>query len=183
MVLAFLICSLWLPAQYEYEPSVTHPYGLPNPEAPMEIKDFQPMIGICDCKSSTSNQDGSWAAPFDMTWEFKYIMNGMAVQDQTLKADGKHSGSIRQYNPEQGTWYVHYYSSASAPPNLATWQGGKNGSDIILYQDQKAPNGMEGKYKITFHDITDTGFNWLGEWVNPDETFTFPTWKITCNKR
>lgn len=149
----------------------------------MGIKDFQPMMGTCECKSYNKNQDGSWAAAVDMTWEFKYIMNGMSVQDQTLKADGKHSGSIRQFNSEQETWYVHYYSSASAPAQLSTWHGGKKGSEIILYRDQKAPNGMDGKYKITFHDISDTGFNWLGEWVNADESFKFPTWKITCKRK
>lgn len=159
LALVLMSCSFWLSAQYEYEPSKTHPFGKPNPAAPKEIRDFQPMIGICDCTSYTRNQDGSWAAPVKMTWEFKYIMNGTTVQDQTLKADGKHSGSIRQYNAEKGTWYVHYYTSASAPPKLATWEGGKKGSEIILYQDQKAPNGMDGKYKITFHDITETGSN------------------------
>lgn len=177
-----LNCSL-LMAQTEYEPSKENPFGLPNPEAAAEVQDYQPMIGICDCKSVRRGNDGNWLDSVDMTWQFKYIMNGTGVQDQTIKADGIHSGSIRQYNADSSKWYVHYYSSASAIPTLSSWQGGKIGNDIILHKAQKAPNGMDGFYKITFKDITENGFNWLGEWVNLDESFKYPTWKIYCNKR
>lgn len=29
---------------YVYEPSSTHPFGLPNPEAPQEIKGYAPLM-------------------------------------------------------------------------------------------------------------------------------------------
>lgn len=141
------------------------------------------MIGICDCISIRKGSDGAWGDSVNMSWEFRYILNGMAVQDLTLKSDGLHSGSIRQYNADSSSWYVHYYSSASASARLGTWEGGNSGDDIILYKDQNAPNGAEGKYKITFSDITEDGFNWIGEWVTPDESVVFPTWKIFCEKR
>lgn len=182
LLIILINCSL-LTAQQEYEPSTKNPYGLPNPNAPVEIKDYQPMIGICDCKSVSRNSDQTWADSVDMTWEFKYIMNGNGVQDQTIKTDGKHSGSIRQYNVDSSKWYVHYYSSAGVTSTLSSWQGGKIGDDMILYKEQKAPNGMDGFYKITFKDITKDGFNWLGEWVTLDESFKYPTWKIYCVKR
>jgi hypothetical protein len=170
-------------AQFEYEPSAANPFGLPHPDAPPEIKDFQPMIGICDCKSIKRNKDSSWPEPVDMIWEFKYIMNGMAVQDQSLKADGTAAGNIRQFIADSSQWYVHYYTSTNPTSTLRTWQGGKAGDEIILYNDQKAPNSMEGKYKITFKDIQDDGFNWTGEWVNRDESIKFLTWSIECVKR
>ena len=75
------------------------------------------------------------------------------------------------------------YPPSSATPTLSSWEGGKIGEDIILYREQKAPNGMEGYYKITFKEITESGFNWLGEWVTLDESFKYPTWKIYCTKR
>ena len=170
-------------AQYEYEPSESHPFGLPNPNAPSEIKDFQAMIGICDCLSSRIGKDGNWLEADKMTWEFKYIMNGMAIQDQTLKEDGLHTGNIRQFNSDSSLWYVHYYTSAAAPSTLATWQGGKKNETILLYKEQKSPNGMDGKYRITFKDISENGYSWLGEWINMDESIVFPTWKIECTKR
>ncbi len=168
-------------AQYHYESSPEHPYGLPNPEAPAQLMDFAPLIGECNCKSVARNADQTWGDTIDMVWRFKYIMNGMGVQDETLKTDGKHSGSIRQFIADSARWFVHYYSSASPSPTLPAWEGTRNEEGkIILYRKQKAPNGMDGFYKITFSDMTEDGFNWAGEWVTPNESFSFPTWYIKC---
>jgi len=90
-----------------------------------------------------------------MIWRWKYIMNGFGVQDETLKADGKHSGSIRQFSQDSFKWFAPYYSSARITPVLSAWSGNKNEKeDIILYKPQQTPNGMEGFYKITFSDIS-----------------------------
>lgn len=170
-------------AQTEYEPNEQHPYGQPNPDAPQQLSDFSPLIGTCDCTSESRNADKTWAAPINMTWTFKYIMNGMAIQDETLKEDGKHSGNIRQFNTDSLKWYVHYYSSSSSPSILPTWSGGKKDGKITLYREQKSPNGIEGYYKITFSEISEAGFNWLGEWTDTSESFSYPTWRISCKKR
>ncbi|NNC49291.1 MAG: hypothetical protein HKO01_02010 [Flaviramulus sp.] len=168
-------------SQYKYEPSTEFPFGKLNPEAPKQTEDFADLIGLCNCKSVSRNQDQSWAEPIDMTWKWKYIMNGMAVQDETLKADGKHSGSIRQFIADSSNWYVHYYSSASPSTTLPTWEGSKKeNGNIVLYRNQKAPNGMEGFYRLTFYDISKAGYKWVGEWVDKDETLEYPTWKINC---
>ncbi len=179
----FFLINMTTIAQGEYEPSAAYPFGQPNPDAPKEILDYQPLIGICDCISKRRNKDQTWAEPNTMTWEFKYIMNGMGVQDQTIKADGKNGGSIRQFIADSSKWYVHYYSSATPTTVLSAWEGNKKGDKIILYRKQKAPNGMDGFYKINFYDINDSGFKWLGEWVDANETISFPTWKIECTKR
>lgn len=187
----FLLClvfngnNLIAQTSYEYAPSKAHPFGLPNPEAPKQLLDYAPMIGECDCKSTARNPDQSWQkTPVDMIWRFKYIMNGMGVQDETLKSDNTHSGSIRQYSQDSSKWFVHYYTNRGVTPVLSAWSGNKTeNGDIVLYKPQKAPNGMDGFYKITFHDISEDGFKWLGEWVDTAETFSFPTWKIDCIKR
>ncbi len=166
-----------------YEPSIDNPFGLPNPNAPEQIKDYAPLIGECNCKSVARNADQTWGDTLQMTWRFKYIMNGHAIQDETLKADGVHSGSIRQFNADSAKWYVHYYAVNSAPTPLPTWEGSqKEDGKIILYRPNTAPNGMPGFYKITFSDMDETGFNWLGAWVDTAETISFPLWKITCEK-
>ena len=174
--------SVTLAAQYENEVSKEHPYGKPHPEAPQQIKDFQPMIGKCNCKSTSRNPDGSWAETVDMIWTFKYIMNGKAVQDETLKTDGKHSGSIRQFIADSSKWYVHYYSSNFPTTTLPEWEGKKEDDKIVLYRPQKAPNGMEGFSRLTFYDMSKTGYKWIGEWVDTTEKFIYPTWKIECVK-
>ncbi len=177
-------CCMYASAQYAYDTTPEQPYGLPNPDAPEQLLDWAPLIGTCDCVSERRNADGSWGEPEEMIWRWKYIMNGLAVQDETLKADGVHAGSIRQFSADSTQWYVHYYSSGSAAPVLPAWKGGRQDSgDIVLYREQQAPNGMDGFYKIVFSEITEDGFNWLGQWVNPDETITYPTWKIRCGRR
>ena len=170
-------------AQYNYNVSDEFPYGQPNPEAPEQINDYQAMIGSCDCKSFIRNQDGTWADPVDMTWTWKYILNGMAVQDETLKKDGSHAGSIRQYIADSSRWYVHWYSSKTPSTTFPTWEGNKKDDKIILSRDQKAPNGTEGNYRLTFYDMSKTGYKWVGEWTTKDESIIYPTWKIDCNKR
>ncbi|WP_420574634.1 hypothetical protein [Kordia sp.] len=182
--LLFLGMVMLSVAQNEYEPSPTNPYGSKNPEAPKQLDDFKPMIGLCDCDSERRNPDGTWAKPIPMTWKYSYIMNGMAIQDQTLKADGKHSGSIRQFQKDSLKWYVHYYASATPTPTLGSWEGKKTEKGtIVLYKPQKAPNGTEGFSRLTFYDINDKGYKWIGEWVDKTETVVFPFWKISCTKR
>ncbi len=167
--------------EYTYEPSEEYPFGQLNPDAPAQLKDYQKLIGLHDCISVSRGADNEWADSVKSQWKFKYIMNGMAVQDETLKGDGTHSGSIRQFNADSAKWYVHYYSTTGAPSSLPAWGGNLDDSgEMVLYRPQKAPNGMEGYYKIRFYDISDKGFNWLGAWVDTEETVSFPLWKIFC---
>ncbi len=173
-ILPFLLLSISISTQ---------DYGSPSPDAPTEISDWKELIGVCDCQSLSRNNDGTWQDTIKLEWTFQYIMDGLAVQDITIKSDGKHSMSIRQYNADSAAWYVTYFSGTKPSPKPGTWKGSRKGDKIILYMDQRAPNGQPGKYKITFSEITLGGYKWLGEWVNLDETFSYPTWKIFCKKR
>jgi hypothetical protein len=157
-------------------------YGAVHPDAVPEASDWEPLIGSCTCKSVQRNNDGSWQDTTELTWIWKYIMEGKAVQDITIKKDGNHTSSIRQFNADSSLWYVTFFSASSAVASPPTWEGEKVDDDIILYKPQTAPNGMEGYYKITFSEISNDGFNWIGEWVDPKETFSYPTWKIYCRK-
>ncbi|WP_299889935.1 hypothetical protein [uncultured Lacinutrix sp.] len=180
--LVFILLSISLFAQYDYSPSKEFPYGKANPEAPKQIKDYEAMIGICNCKSTKRKQDGTWNDAEDMVWEWKYIMNGTAVQDQTLKTDGSHTGSIRQFIKDSSRWYVHWYSSKTPSTKLPVWEGNKKDGKIILYKKQKAPNGTDGYVRLSFYDMSKTGYKWIGEWVDKTETIVFPTWKIECTR-
>lgn len=184
-IILFLLlpCALWGQGAMNYDVSNSYPFGRLNPDAPKETADFAPMIGTCDCISTTRKADQTWGEPQKMTWTFKYIMNGMGVQDETLKDDGSHSGSIRQFVADSSRWYVHWYSNTSPSTTLPSWEGNKRGDSIVLYREQKAPNGMDGFYRLTFKDITNEGYNWVGEWVDTTEKFVFPTWTIECKKR
>ena len=178
-----LLVSFTAFSQYNYKPSEAFPFGQPNPEAPKQITDYQALIGSCHCTSTRRNQDGTWTDPEAIIWTWKYIINGMAVQDETLKPDGSHSGSIRQFIADSSKWYVHWYSSKTPTTSLPTWEGSKKeNGNIILYKERKAPNGTDGFYRLTFSDINKTGYKWVGEWVDKSETVVFPTWKINCTR-
>lgn len=106
----------------------------------------------------------------------------MGVQDETLKADGRYSGSIRQFIADSTKWFVHYYSSGTPTTKLSTWEGVKTDEDkIVLYKDQKATNGTDGYSGLTFYDINENGYKRVGEWVDKTESVTFPFWKIDCS--
>jgi hypothetical protein len=179
-----LLVSFTVFSQYNYEPSKAFPFGQPNPEAPQQITDYQAMIGTCNCTSTRINPDGTWTEPENIIWSWKYIMNGMAVQDETLKPDGSNSGSIRQYIVDSSRWYVHWYSSKTPSTTFPTWEGNKKeNGNIVLYKEQAAPNGTEGFFRLTFYDISKSGYKWVGEWVDKSETIVFPTWKINCTRK
>ncbi|MEQ9229599.1 MAG: hypothetical protein RIF46_02885 [Cyclobacteriaceae bacterium] len=184
LILIFLAHSTMLASAQEYpnEPSSQFPFGRPHPDGPKELADFEPMIGICKCKSVSRISQTEWADTVMMEWKFRYIMDGWAVQDETLKADGAHSGSIRIFNADSARWYVHYYSNAPSSGPLGVWEGNKSDGKIKLYQDSPAPNGTPGYYRLTFSDFSEDGYNWVGEWVDKTETFSYPTWKIFCKR-
>jgi hypothetical protein len=176
-------------AKSKYQPDLSKlqkelMFGKPNPNAPAEITDYKELIGINDCTSQRRKADGTWPEPQKISWTFKYILDGMAVQDETYKPDGAHAGSIREYSKEDKKWYVHFYSTPSkASKQLSTWEGNRTGNEMILLREQKAPNGADGYYKIRFYNISPEGFDWLGAWVSKDESVVFETWKIGCRKR
>ncbi|MCO6512122.1 MAG: hypothetical protein J5I65_15155 [Aridibacter famidurans] len=159
-------------------------FGTPAADAPPQVRDYDELIGMSDCKSVSRGADGTWAEPVDMLWTFRYELGGTAVRDETRRADGFYAGSIRQFNPDDDAWYVHYYSTLGKPPaRLPAWKGGRKGNEITLLTEQKAPNGTDGFYRIRFYDISEKGFNWLGSWTSRDGSFVFDTWKIECVKR
>jgi len=185
LYIVFLLFPILVHGQsnINFESSTEFPYGRLNPEAPKEVADYAPMIGTCDCISTKRNADQTWGESQKMTWTFKYILNGTAVQDESFKEDGSHSGSIRQFVADSSRWYVHWYSNKTPSTKLPSWEGNKRGDSIVLYKEQKAPNGSDGFLRLTFKNITPKSFNWVGEWVNTSETIVFPTWKIDCIKQ
>jgi len=180
--LSLLFVSLMM-GQAPYEANPDQPFGKLNPEAPKETGQYKDLIGTCDCISTKRNQDQSWAASQKMTWTFKYIMNGTAVQDETIKEDGSHSGSIRQFVADSSKWYVHWYSNITPSTSLPTWSGGMEGNNMVVYRPQKAPNGMDGQTRLSFSNISKNGFHWALEWIDETGKIVYPTWKITCEKQ
>lgn len=167
---------------FEHSVSNENPYGSYNPDAPEKIKEFAPLIGSSQCKSVQRNQDGSWQDTTNMIWEFRYIFNGQAIQDFSWKQNGNYSSSVRQFNPDSSLWVVTYFSAQTPSLSPSTWTGNLVEGKIVLERPQKAPNGLDGYSRLTFYDISDEAFKWIGEWVSKNGSFQYPFWKISCQK-
>lgn len=185
--LFFYCCFIQVSAQdasvYKYIETSKNPFGKYNPKAPKQLQDYKDLIGISDCVSTARKPNQAWGKPVKMSWKWKYIMNGMGIQDETIKSDGTHSGSIRQYDKDSLRWNVHYYTSRATIQQLPVWNGNTKSGNIVLYRKQAAPNGKEGFFRLTFYEISKKKIKWVGEWVDTTETITYATWKISCTKR
>lgn len=163
----------------QYEANEAFPYGRLNPDAPPETKQFDFMVGTCDCQDSLQNPvDGQWYS-FKTIWNAKYIMNGYAIQDVGWNPIFSPT-SIRVFNTSKQLWEVTYFQM----PNYqtGTWTGSKEGDNMVMKKTTKGPNGASGESRLTFYDITESGFKWKSEFFGEDGSYT-SGWRIICTKR
>jgi len=157
-------------------------YGKPNKNALAEIKDFEKLIGVCNCKS-VQYRAGKPGDTLDLKWKWKYILDGYGIQDEGWYGNDttqNHFTSIRILNPKTKKWHVPFFTpNMTSNPNI--WTGGKEGDKIILKRTQKTKKG-EFESILTFSSITDKGFNWEGKIFNPSLNKTNVFWKIWCIK-
>lgn len=187
-LLSFALIPLFAqmtPADSQYEPNDLQPLGSYNPTAPEEVKQFDFLVNMCDCKSVNRNPDGSWQDTLDLVWMAKYTLNGTAIQDYTWREGAFAATSMRQYDTTSNQWAVTYFSFPGVSTQPGTWLGTWNEEEqrMVLSQPQQAPNGMEGNSVLTFFDISDKGFNWEGKWVKDDGSVEWPFWRIYCTGR
>ena len=182
MLFLCMVAAGRLPAQSkQYESGPDFPYGSLNPEAPPSTADFAEMIGSSECISIQRRPDGTWLDSLRMIWNFSYIMNGTAVQDEVFLEDGRYAGSLRQYHPDSAKWYVSFYSSSGLPP-YPVWSGTRDENRIILYRPNSVIQGQSGTSRLTFYDISPDSFQWVGEWLSDDGNVEFTFWTISCRK-
>lgn len=164
-----------------YEPSIEHPYGQRNPEAPEQLEQFAFMIGQNDCTDERlNNATGEWDSG-TRSWDAYYYMNGYAIRD-TGRSGGTTNANIRLYDVAAQEWIVTFFSMPAY--GTGTWRGGMEGDNMVLRLPQKAPGtDIDGFSRLTFSNISDSGFNWDGEWVSSDGSVVFPFWRIRCTKR
>ncbi|MDA1372108.1 MAG: hypothetical protein O2971_15265 [Proteobacteria bacterium] len=169
------------PGAMLYEPSAEFPYGRPNPDAPPELAQFDFMVGENDCSEERlNNATGEWD-PGQRTWDAYYYINGYAIRD-TGRSGAATNGNLRLFDTAAGQWLVTFYSMPAY--STGTWAGGMEGGAMVLRQPQKAPGtDLDGFSRLTFSNITQQGFDWVGEWVSADDdSVVFPFWRISCQK-
>lgn len=165
----------------EYEPGVINPFGRPNPAAPEELAQFHFMVGENDCSEERLNSATQQWERSARTWDAHYTMNGFAILD-TGRSGSTSNGNMRIFDPLSGQWQVHFFSMPVYGSGI--WTGGMEQDKMVLRQPQKAPGtDFDGVSRLTFFNISDQGFSWIGEWVSEDGSVVIPFWRISCWKR
>jgi len=143
----------------------------------VSLEDFG-NIGRNDCsEEKRNNATSEWNPAENRIWDASWYMNGLAIRDWGTTGGG-YTGNIRVFDTASGQWHVTYFSMPRYGSGV--WSGGVEGANMVLTAPQKAPNGMDGVSRLTFHDITPGGFKWKGEWVSADGTVVYPFWRIEC---
>ena len=163
-----------------FEPDETFPFGRLNPDAPPEMAQFAFMIGKNDCtEERLNNATGEWEAG-TRTWDAYYYLNGNAIRDSGRSGSAT-NGNIRIFDTASGQWRVTYFSTPVY--GSGSWAGGVVDDRIELERPQKAPGTqIDGVNRLTFFDISDSAFQWKGEWVSLDGATVFNYWRISCQK-
>ncbi len=160
-----------------YDVSDRLPSGDVNPNAPIETRQFDFLVGSFICKDSLFI-NGEWHVS-DATWETTYMLNGFGVRD--VYRNDKYAGeSMRIYNAANGKWDVHFFGMPGG--HSGVWQGEWLGDKMVMKQARFGKDGQLQESRLTFYDIRDNGFEWMAElWDLASET-AITTWKISARR-
>ncbi|MGA8205206.1 MAG: hypothetical protein WB812_11850 [Woeseiaceae bacterium] len=161
----------------QYEPTPVFPVGRANPEAPAEIGQFDFLVGSFSCESELFVPSRSEFVALATRWTAQYVLNGWAIQDKTWNS-ALSATSIRIFNAKSGQWEVTFFMQPYGQTGV--WRGGRVRDEMVL---TKAMEDGDGAFtsRLTFSDISDSGFNWISEYVRDGKVF-HTTWKIDCKR-
>jgi hypothetical protein len=167
-----------------YESSEKYPYGKANENAHEDIKTFDQLIGLCNCKSLQYDRNGNPGDTTALKWRWKYILNGNGVQDDGWYGNDTLQSaftSIRIFNPQTKKWQVPFFTpNMTRAPNI--WIGGREGNNIILRRPYQIQDSIQVVSTLTFSNISSNGFNWEGKSFFPTRNTSNVFWKIWCIK-
>ena len=168
----------------KYESNKEYPYGKANEKGPKEIKTFDQLIGLCNCKSLQYDRNGNPGDTVALKWRWKYILNGNGVQDDGWYGNDTIQSaftSIRILNPQTKKWQVPFFTpNMTRAPSI--WIGGKEKEEIILKRPYTVQDSIQVVSTLTFSNISSKGFNWEGKSFFPQRNISNVFWKIWCTK-
>lgn len=161
----------------EYDINLDYPYGRPNPVAPPGIEQFNFMIGTFDCVDELLI-NGEWKK-MKAVWTSHYTLNGYAIQDD-YRNEVYAGTSLRVYNQATNLWNVSFFGMAGNHSGL--WTGSRDADQIVLTSEQVSTDGSAQTSRLSFSQITDSSFEWIGEKISQDGVIT-PNWKISARRQ
>lgn len=150
-----------------YVPSPAYPFGRRHPDAPPELAQFDFMIGEFDCIDEIRQRDGS-KIRFRAIWNARYFLNGFGIQDEYWTPTF-HTSNIRIYDPDDGSWKITFFRMPGYQSGV--WEGGMEGNALVFRS-----GGRKDGPGLTFHNMTDGGFDWHSGGDNPG-------WTSSCRRR
>jgi hypothetical protein len=163
--------------QMGYDPSPAYPHGRLHPNAPPQTVQFAFMLGEFDCTDSVRSADGGWSL-FPAIWNANYFLNGHGIQDQYWSPRFSTS-NIRIFDSKSGAWKVTFFKKPGYGSGV--WTGKKEDKNMVMRQTNTSPDGTTAESRLTFHNISNDGFDWVAERVTEKETRA--SWKSSCRRR
>ena len=158
----------------DYEPNATYPFGRINPAAPPETKQFSFMIGEFDCSDEIINPGtGKWVK-MPAIWNAKYFLNGHGIQDQYW-SPAFATSNIRIFDAKNKKWKVTFFRMPGYSPSTAV-DGEIEGGKLVMRTGTKENGGA-----FTFFNISENGFEWVGENIREGKATKF--WTSSCKRR
>ena len=127
-------------------------FGRINPEAPIELLQFDFMIGEFARRDRRRNKDGSWQKWQLGQWSARYFMNGFGIFDESLTYDsGVVTSNMRIYDRVAKMWKITWLQA----PTYAslTAEGIKKGDEMVLVN-------LDTRDRYIFSEITEKSYNW-----------------------
>lgn len=144
-----------------------------SPQAPAQTSQFGQLVGHWKIADKGLGQDGKWQDGNGADWNFYWILNGSAIQDDWIspslsqpepKSGRQYGTNIRIFNPKKNQWEMAWASNSGQ--KVDTFTATENQGEIVM---KGFYNGAETR--ITFFDIKPKRFSWKmetqdakGEW-------------------
>ena len=153
----------------------THPPETRHLDAPVELTQFEFLLGEHNCQDVLTTLDGK-RLELRSHHQARYILNGYAIQDSSTNSRFS-TTTIRTYDTEQQQWQVSYFRQ----PGLKTgvWTGSIQGKKIVLSQPFEFA-GENVVSELTFSDISAAGYHWTSAYISPDRRFV--RWTSSCTR-
>ena len=161
----------------EYEPNAAYPYGRMNPNAPPELKQFEFMIGDCECIDDIRQPDGTWKE-VNAKWNATFFMNGYGIQDKYWTDGDFVTSNIRIFDNKRSKWIVTFFSMPRYSSGV--WEGSQEDGKMIMRSENENPDGSVSVSRLTFYNISVDGFDWIAERITGEDTVA--SWKSSCKK-
>ncbi len=169
-------------AVVQSENTARSPSGL-NPKAPPETAQLAPLVGTWEAERYIRQRDGSWSSPVKAVWQWYYILDGHAIQDDWMLLDDSTGGlqtigtNLRIYNPTKKHWEMTWIDKSARSVLFF------NATEVDGRLIMNGKNAKEQQVRNTFSNISRERFLWQQEWTMDGGNSWFVVVKIECRRR